>query len=46
MLTCLIIDDEPLAHKVIEKYILKMANLTLVGNCYNGFEAINFLYEQ
>lgn len=44
-LKCLIVDDEPPAHKVLENYIGKLNGLTLVGNCYNAIEALNFLHE-
>ncbi len=43
MLRCLIVDDEPPAHKVLENYIGKMDSLQLAGNCYSAAEAINFL---
>lgn len=45
-LKCLIVDDEPPAHKVLENYIGKLNSLTLIGNCYNAIEALNFLHEQ
>jgi len=35
----IIVDDEPLAHDVLETYISKVPNLTLVKNCYNALEA-------
>jgi DNA-binding LytR/AlgR family response regulator len=38
-LTCLIVDDEPLAHKVLEKYIANTPDFVLSGNCYNAHEA-------
>ncbi len=43
---CLIIDDEPLAVKVVEKYIEEVDDFECVGNCSNGLEAIRFLNEQ
>lgn len=45
VLKCLIVDDEPLAHNVLENYIGKVNSLSLVGNCYNAIEALNFLHE-
>ncbi len=39
----IIIDDEPLAHNILEKYISKIAYIELVENCYNAIEAISFL---
>lgn len=44
-LKCLIVDDEPPAHKVLENYIGKLHSLILAGNCYNAIEALNFLHE-
>lgn len=44
-LHCLIVDDEPPAHKVLENYIDKIDTLILSGNCYSASEAINFLHE-
>ncbi len=40
---CLIVDDEPLAHKVLEKHIAQTDFLSLAGNCYNAREAHIFL---
>lgn len=45
ILKCLIVDDEPPAHKVLENYIDKLNSLQLEGNCYNAIEALNFLHE-
>ncbi len=39
----LIIDDEPLAHRVIEKYTQKLPSLTKIGNAYDAFEGYEFL---
>jgi len=44
-LRCLIVDDEPPAHKILENYIERLSSLSLVGNCYNAIEALNFLHE-
>jgi two-component system, LytTR family, response regulator len=43
MITCLIIDDEPLAVKLLEDYINQTANLQLSHKCYNAMEALAFL---
>ena len=43
MNTFIIIDDEPLAHGVIEEYCDMLPHLKLVKNCYNAMEAIAFL---
>ncbi|MDY8137051.1 response regulator transcription factor [Aquimarina sp. 2201CG5-10] len=45
-LKCMIIDDEPPAHQVLEKYISKLSSLSLAGNCYNAIEAIDFLHQE
>ncbi|MEM0993220.1 MAG: LytTR family DNA-binding domain-containing protein [Bacteroidota bacterium] len=43
MLKYLIIDDEPLAHQVIEKYSADLPYLEKVGNCFDAIEALAFL---
>ena len=35
----IIVDDEPLAHDVLETYINQVPNLNLIGKCYNALEA-------
>jgi DNA-binding LytR/AlgR family response regulator len=45
ILNCLIVDDEPLAHQVIESYIQKVERLKTAGNCYNAVDTINFLHK-
>ncbi len=42
----LIVDDEPLAHKVIEKYSAALPTLTKAGNCYDAIEAMQLLSQQ
>ncbi len=37
--TCIIVDDEPLAQDVLENYVAKFENLTLLGKCNNAKEA-------
>jgi DNA-binding LytR/AlgR family response regulator len=39
----LIVDDEPLAHKVVEGHCTKLDYIEVVGNCYDGISTINFL---
>lgn len=41
----LIIDDEPIAHRIIENYCENLPHLEKKGNCYNAFEAMQFLNE-
>ncbi|SFC74817.1 LytR/AlgR family response regulator transcription factor [Flavobacterium phragmitis] len=43
MIYFLIIDDEPIAHRIIENYCENLHHLQKKGNCYNAFEAIEFL---
>lgn len=45
MIYYLIIDDEPIAHRIIEKYSENLSHLEKKGNCYNAFEAMQFLNE-
>lgn len=45
MIYYLIIDDEPIAHRIIEKYCENLSHLEKKGNCYNAFEAMHFLNE-
>lgn len=40
---CLIVDDEPLAHEVILKYISDVPFLESVGQCYRAAEALEWL---
>lgn len=39
----LLVDDEPLAHKVLESYCEKLDYVEIVGNCYDGISTLNFL---
>nr|WP_315159249.1 LytTR family DNA-binding domain-containing protein [uncultured Flavobacterium sp.] len=45
MIHYLIIDDEPIAHRIIENYCENLPHLEKKGNCYNVFEAMQFLNE-
>ncbi|MFK8005861.1 MAG: LytR/AlgR family response regulator transcription factor [Saprospiraceae bacterium] len=45
-LNCLIIDDEPLAHKVILEYAKGISFLEIVGQCYLATEALSLLNNQ
>lgn len=46
MIRYVIIDDEPIAHRIIEKYCADLPHLEKKGNCYNAFEAMQLLNEQ
>ena len=43
MITCIILDDEPFAHQVLEHYIAQTAALSLVGKYRNAVEAFEYL---
>ncbi|WP_250434715.1 LytR/AlgR family response regulator transcription factor [Hanstruepera flava] len=45
MIQYIIVDDEPIAHRIIEKYCDAFPHLQKKGNCYNAFEAMQFLNE-
>ena len=40
---CLLVDDEPPALRVLEKYIVLVDNLELVACCHNAFQAMEVL---
>ena len=42
---CIVVDDEPLARKVLKKYIDKVPSLELVKQCANAMEAAACLHE-
>ncbi|GAA3650666.1 LytR/AlgR family response regulator transcription factor [Flavivirga jejuensis] len=44
-MTCIIIDDEPLALELLEDFISKISFLELVASCSNGFEATAVLQD-
>lgn len=41
-----IIDDEPIAHRIIEGYCANLPHLQKIGNCYDAFEAMQILNNQ
>lgn len=43
ILKCLIVDDEPLAHTVIQEYARDIPFLEITGQCYTAIEALSFL---
>lgn len=45
MIKYLIIDDEPIAHGIIEKYCQDLPHLTKKGNCYNVKQAYEILHK-
>ncbi len=44
-MNCIIVDDEELAHNVIEEYISRIPFLNLVANCYDIQETIGVLQD-
>src|SRR5664279_1708805 len=44
-ITCLAVDDEPLALSILKKYIGSVQNLELVGTCENAVQALQMLQE-
>lgn len=44
--TCIIVDDEPLARKLIASHLSRIENLELLQECENAIEAINFLHKK
>lgn len=45
MTSYIIIDDEPIAHRIIEGYCENLPHLEKKGNCHNAFEAMKLLNE-
>jgi DNA-binding LytR/AlgR family response regulator len=45
MITYIIVDDETASHDIIEDYGNNLTYLTLKKNCYNAFEAMEYLRE-
>lgn len=43
---CLIVDDEPIAQQILEKYIAQVDALHLVNKCNNVFETLNVLHQK
>tara|TARA_R110002072_G_scaffold301694_1_gene482037 strand:+ start:7055 stop:7732 length:678 start_codon:yes stop_codon:yes gene_type:complete len=46
MISYAIIDDEPIAHSIIEEFAKEVSNLEKVGNCYDVFQAIDLLQKE
>lgn len=44
VLNTLVVDDEPLAHDLLENYIVKTPGLKLSGHCWDVMEAFKALY--
>ncbi len=46
MIDYIIIDDEPIAHRIIEGYCKNLSHLNKKQNCFNVFEAMEFLSKE
>ncbi len=46
MINCLIVDDEPLAQDILEKYITKTDQLSLVAKCSTAVQAFEVMHHQ
>ena len=46
MLSCLVVDDEPMARRLLEQYIDRMPKLKLVGSIGNPLQALQRLQEE
>ena len=44
-ITCLLVEDEPLARRLLERFVARTPSLTLVGLCANAVEALEVVYE-
>ena len=44
-LRCIIVDDEPLSHEILENYIGKVPGLELTNSFYNAIDALAYLNE-
>lgn len=42
-ITCIIVDDEPIAREIITSFVAKVPNLELLTTCSNATEAIQFM---
>jgi DNA-binding LytR/AlgR family response regulator len=40
---CLVVDDEPIARKIVASYLAKLPNVENAGECKNAFEALDLI---
>lgn len=45
-MTCLIVDDEPVAREILEGYVADTPGLTLLASCSSGISALKFLKKE
>jgi DNA-binding LytR/AlgR family response regulator len=43
---CLVVDDEPLSRRVVEKYAAELVQLDIVGSCADAFAALEILQKE
>lgn len=46
MINCIIVDDEPLSRRVIEKYLKDLPHLHLAASCAHAFEAMEVIRKE
>ena len=44
-ISCIIVDDEPMALQLLESYVLKTPFLELVGKYTNAIDVLQYFYE-
>ena len=44
-LSCLIVEDEPIARSILETYIERLSEIALIKSCRNASEAYEALYQ-
>lgn len=45
-ISCIIVDDEPVARNIIAGHLSKIDNITIIGSCANAIEAIKWINSQ
>jgi two-component system, LytTR family, response regulator len=46
MINCIIVDDEPLSRRVIQKYLEDLPHLNLIASCSHAFEAMEVIQKE
>ena len=46
MINCIIVDDEPLSRRVIQKYLKDLTSLNLIASCSHAFEAMEVIQKE
>jgi DNA-binding LytR/AlgR family response regulator len=46
MINCIIVDDEPLSRRVIQKYAKDLPSLNLIASCSHAFEAMEVIQKE